>query len=194
MRSTHEALPPDGIPTAYLSTIDIHLDYKRCDQWTQRNIASPLKESCASKKLAHIRPIVGMANDEHDDILNEVGYLHPVEYLCPSKSIIITDKNDESAFARESEVLEKNWYPILPFPPKICSLSVEGQDIQLDKEFHALFDTGFRSLIAKDQRKDKKAIEIYKSEDSKALSTISPTTFSLGYREVRTNALRTEHI
>lgn len=189
MRNAHEALPPDGIPTAYLSTIDISLDYKRCDQWKH-----PLRENYASKKPAHILPIVGTENNEHDDILIEVGYLHPVEYPCPSESIIITDKKDEPAFARVLEALEENWYPIPPFPPKSCPLPVVGQDIQLDKGFHTLFDIGFRNLIAKDQRKDKKAIEIYKSEDSKSLSTISPTTFSLGYREVRTNALRNVHI
>ena len=193
MRNAHEVLPPDGIPTAYLSTIDISPDYKRFDQWTQRNIATPLREICASKKIEPILPIVEIGYDEHDDILNEVGYLHPVEYLCPSESIIITDK-DASALARELEALEENWYPIPPFPPKSCPLSPAGQNIQLDKEFHTLFDIGFRNLIAKDERKNKKAVELYKSEDSKSLSMVSPTTFSLGYREVRTNSLRNVQI
>lgn len=186
MRSTHDALPPDGTPTACLSSIEISLEYKKSDQWRQRDTASSLITGRIAGNLRYLAPKKDTDNNGHDDILFEVTCLH-VEYPRPSAGLTIADEKDITEFAEELSGPEDQWCPFPSCPPKSCSLPPVAESIYLDKQFHMLFDIGFRNLIAEDQRRMNRRIEISRAESSRSLSTISPSVFSLGYREVSTS-------
>lgn len=166
MRSTYDALPPDGIPTAYLSSIDLSLVYERSDQWTQRDTARSTMTEGIVGNLRHLAPGKSTDNNGHDDILFEVTCLH-VEYPRPPAGLTIADKKDITEFAEELRGPEDQWCPLSSFPPKSCSPPPVAEDIYLDKQFHTLFDVGFRNLIAEDQRSMNRGVEISRDESDR---------------------------
>lgn len=149
MRSTHDAIPPDGIPVAHLSTIYISLEFTRCNKQVVNGLS-----------------------------INASTFTELLEADIPFEKLITTDKADAFFFAEEGLL-----QPLL-FSPK-CSPLPEPPDSNTDKEFHTLFDVGFRNLIADNPRANK-GIKPSKNGNSKSLSTVSPAVFSLGYREVNT--------
>lgn len=155
MRSTHDAIPPDGIPIARLSTIYISLEFTRCNERVQRDITgSSVSGGSFTELLEADIPLERFRNDKTCALI----------------------------FAKTFQGLEEFFQLPLPSPER-CPQLPESPNIDPEKGFHTLFDVGFRNLIADNQRANKGAKKS-KSEDSKSLSTISPAVFSLGYLEV----------
>lgn len=154
MRSTHDAIPPDRIPIARLSTIYISLEFTRYNERVPRDITG-----------------LSVSGGSFTELLEaEI----PLEKFTDDKTCALI-------FAGKFQGLEAFFQLPLPSSER-CPQLPESPNID-SKEFHTLFDVGFRNLIADNQRTNK-GIKASKSEDFKSLSTISPVVFSLGYREV----------
>lgn len=94
--------------------------------------------------------------------------------------------NDETCavvFAEPFQGLEK-LYQLPLASPEVCPRLPEGSNNYSEKEFHTLFEVGFRNILA-DRQRASKGTSASERGNSKSLSTISPAVFSLGYREVR---------
>lgn len=157
MRSTHDAIPPHGIPLAQLSTIYISLEFTRHNEQVQRDITSS-----------------SVPGGSFTDLLEADISLERFK----------NDRTCALIFAKPFQGLEEFFQLPLPSPER-CSQLPKSPKIDSENGFHTLFNIGFRNLIADNQRANKGA-KASKSDDLKSLSTISPAIFSLGYREVST--------
>ena len=182
MRGTHDALPPDGFPTACLSAINLSLEYSSCEESAPRDIPSSTTAGKVSETIQSPHPGPEPDNDEHDDILVEPTCLN-IKYSLPSEGTEIEEKLGTSTFTEELQKLEEELnYGISP--PLKAYLTSTPEAFHLEKGFHTLFYSGFQSLIADTSPDTRKQIETSKSKGFRPLSRICPSVFSLGYRDV----------
>lgn len=78
--------------------------------------------------------------------------------------------------------LEKELNYYTSSPPEAYPKSLP-EYFHLNQAFYALFNSGFRNLIADTQPDTRRKVEYAESNECKTLSRICPTAFSLGYRD-----------
>lgn len=182
MRGTHDALPPDGFPTACLSAINLSLEYSSCEEPAPKDIPNSTTAGKVSETIQSPHPGPEPDNDEHDDILVEPTCLN-IKYSFPPEGTDIEEKLGTSTFTEELQELEEELnYDISP--PLKAYLASTLEAFNLEKGFLTLFNSGFQSLIADTSPDTRKGIETPKSKGFRPLSRICPSVFSLGYRDV----------
>ncbi|KAI9930855.1 hypothetical protein MW887_010506 [Aspergillus wentii] len=177
MRCYNEAIPPIDIPTAYLATINVSLEYNYCSESPQPYIScGPM----TPKLLDPLQYPIDKDENLEDDILDEQClYFNSL----PQPSNMATFKNGVSIFVEELEQLNEEWNN----PPEKHmneeTFQWESNGTQSVQDFHTLFDTGFRALIFQYPSPADKRSKRSKKERSQCLSEIAPAVFSRGYRE-----------
>lgn len=181
MRGLRDTVPPEGIQTAYLSTIDLYFEYTAYNQPTpKRMIGFETTESTfGNSQNLLLGPDIG--SNKHDEILVQSTCLH-AEYP-QLEGTGTAEKTTRPALKGGLRELERNSInnsqntsnirPVLPpvIPP-------------LEKALHTLFSSSFRNVIVGNLPETRKETITPTSQGTKSLLQLCPSVFSLGYREV----------
>lgn len=181
MRGLCDTVPPEGIPTSHLSTIDLYFDYIAYKQPTPRGLIGFETTGSASRNSQNIPLESDLGCNKHDEILVESTGLH-AEYPNP-KGMSTAERMTISASKEDLRESEKNSINQISNTSYICSVP-PPENPPLEKTLHTLFSSSFRNVIVGNLTGTRKKITTPANKDTKSLSQLCPSVFSLGYREV----------
>lgn len=178
MRDLHDANPPEGIPTAYLSAVDLYLEYIA---YKQQDMIGFETTNYALRNTQNILLEPEIGRNKHNEILIESSSLHTAYQelkgmSTAEKTAKPTPKEGLQKSERKSINQTSNTSNICSVPPPVSQ--------PLEKTLHTLFGSCFRNMIVGNMPETRKKTTTPANKDTKSLSQLCPSVFSLGYREV----------
>lgn len=174
MRAIRDTVPPEGIPTAYLSAVDLYFEYIDCKQGM---VGVEMKEG-VFRNSENIPLGSGIGKNKPDETLDELIYFH-VKYPrleglgTEEKTTISALKEDPQESERDSINQTSNTCSV---PPPVSP--------PMEKILHILFSSSFRNIIVGNAPETRKKTAKPENKGMKSLSQLCPNVFSIGYCEV----------
>lgn len=181
MRGLRDPIPPEGIHSAYLSTIDLYFEYTSYKRPTPKGMIGLETTESTFGNSQNLLLGSDIGSNKHDEILVDSTRFHAEYPLLEAAGT--AERTTRLALKEGLRELERNSINPIQNISNICPMLPLAIP-PLEKTLHTLFSSSVRNVIVGNLPETRMKALTPTSEGTKSLSQLCPSVFSLGYREV----------